>query len=83
MGLENIFLKLLEGAPPLDYILVIMLGYFLIKELNAFNQMKNKVHKYESDIIILKRDINELKKQLEKLGDEHRSYTTRKGGKHS
>lgn len=82
MGLETLLPQILEGATSLDLALIAIIAYFTVREFNAFNDMKNKVHKYDSDIIILQRDIDELKKQLERLDNEHRSYTTRKGGKH-
>ncbi len=82
MGFETLLLKLLEGATSLDLALIGIVGYFIVREFNAFNDMKSKVNKYDTDIIVLKRDVDELKKQLEKLDDEHRSYTARKGGKH-
>lgn len=78
MGLETL---LPTGATPLEITLMAIVGYFVVKELNIFYNMKNKVNKYDSDISIMRRDVDELKKQLEKLDDEHRSYT-RKGGKH-
>ena len=80
MGLE-ILLKLLEGTTSLNYIPAIIAAYFIVKEFNTFNEMKTKVHKYEYDIIILKKDIDELKKQLEKLDNEHQKLHPRKGGK--
>ncbi|MCX9012667.1 MAG: hypothetical protein OIN66_16300 [Candidatus Methanoperedens sp.] len=82
MGLETLLPKILEGATSLDLALIGIVAYFIVREFNAFNDMKSKVHKYDSDIVILKRDIDELKKQLERLDNEHRSYTARKGGKH-
>lgn len=82
MGLETLLPKILEGATSLDYVLAIIVIYFIVREFNAFNDMKSKVHKYDSDIIILKKDVEDLKKELEKLNDESRSYSPRKGGKH-
>ncbi|NJD52589.1 MAG: hypothetical protein FIB07_06940 [Candidatus Methanoperedens sp.] len=82
MGFETLLPKILEGASLLDFILFSIVGYFVVKEVNIFNDIKNKVHKYERDIIVLKKDVGGLKKQLEKLDDEHRELHPRKGGKH-
>ena len=80
MALETL-LKLVEGTTSLNSIPIIIAGYFIVKEYNIFNEIKTAVHKYESDIIILKKDIDELKKQLEKLDNEHQKLHPRKGGK--
>ena len=81
MGLETVLSKLLEGTTPLDYVLITIIGYFVVREFNAFNSMKNKLHEYDSDIIVIKKDVNDLKSQLEKLDNEHRELHPRKGGK--
>lgn len=82
MGLESLLPKILEGATTLDLILIGLVGYFVVRELNAFYDMKNKVNKYDRDIIALRKDIDTLKNQLEKLEDEHGKLHPRKGGKH-
>lgn len=66
MVLETLLPKILESTTPLNLILIGLVGYFVVKELNSYYDMKIKLHKYDSDIIVINKDVDDLKKKLEK-----------------
>jgi len=81
MEISTILQQLLPNVNPLVEALSAIVIYFLVKELNAFNKMKIQLHKCDNEFIGIKKDVETLKNQLEKLEDEHGKLHPRKGGK--
>ena len=65
---------------PLNLLAIVGISYIL-NEVRSISHIKDKVTKYEYEITNIRKEVEELKKTLERLDNEHRDYT-RKGGRH-
>lgn len=65
---------------PLNLLAIVGLSY-IIKEVRSISNLKDRVTESENNIKLLNKEVEELKRKLERLDNEHREYT-RRGGKH-